>query len=133
MPVSAPTVEQPRTTIPAPIGRTRKRRESDRRHPWLPYILLAPAVVMELLIHIVPMLVGIWMSFVRLTKFFLANWSAAPWAGLGNYRLALDVNSSIGAKLLQSFLVTIAFSVAAVLLSWVLGMAAAVALQQPFR
>ncbi|WP_020390123.1 hypothetical protein [Kribbella catacumbae] len=45
----------------------------------LPYLLLAPAVLLELLIHIVPMLVGIWMSFVKLTKFFIANWSA-PWA-----------------------------------------------------
>lgn len=121
----------------AGAGTTRPRRPgwraSSRTHRLLPYLLLAPAVVMELLIHIVPMVVGIWMSFVRLTKFFLANWSAAPWAGLGNYRLALDVNSSIGAKLLQSFLVTVGFLVAAVVLSWVLGMAAAVALQQPFR
>jgi len=133
MPVSAPTVEQPRTTIPAPIGRTRKRRESNRRPPWLPYILLAPAVVMELLIHIVPMLVGIWMSFVRLTKFFIANWSEAPWAGLGNYAVSVDFSASIGASLLKSFFVTLAFSLLALGISWGLGMAAAVALQQPFR
>lgn len=88
---------------------------------------------MELLIHIVPMLVGIWMSFVRLTKFFIANWSAAPSAGLGNYRVAVDVNTSIGSGLLTSFGVTLAFSLLAVASSWVLGMAAAVALQQPFR
>jgi multiple sugar transport system permease protein len=132
MPVSAPTVEQSRTTSP-PIGRTRKRRESDRRHPWLPYILLAPAVVMELLIHIVPMLVGIWMSFVKLTKFFIANWSEAPWTGLGNYAISVDFSSSIGASLLKSFLITLAFSLLALGISWVLGMAAAVALQQPFR
>jgi len=59
---------------------------------WLPYLLLAPAVLAELLIHIIPMLVGIWMSFVKLTKFFIANWSAAPWAGLNNYRVAVDVH-----------------------------------------
>ncbi len=88
---------------------------------------------MELLIHIVPMLVGIWMSFVKLTKFFIANWSAAPWAGLQNYSVSLDFSSSIGSALLQSFLVTLAFSVLALGISWGLGMAAAVALQQPFR
>jgi len=142
--VSAPTTPRVTSTPPRPPTtptagtdttrpRRRRGRVTSRDHRLLPYLLLAPAVVMELLIHIVPMLVGIWMSFVRLTKFFLANWSAAPWAGLGNYRLALDLNSSIGAKLLQSFLVTIAFSVAAVVLSWGLGMMAAVALQQPFR
>ena len=88
---------------------------------------------MELLIHIVPMLVGIWMSFVKLTKFFIANWSEAPWAGIGNYAISVDFSSSIGAALLTSFLVTLGFSLLALGISWVLGMAAAVALQQPFR
>lgn len=118
----------------AVTGRTgRNRRPSNRRHRFLPYLLLAPAVVMEMLIHIVPMVVGIWMSFVKLTKFFIANWSEAPYAGLANYRLAVDVDSSIGQGLLRSFLVTLGFSLLAVISSWLLGMAVAVALQQPFR
>lgn len=133
MPVSASTVERTATTPPPVTRRRRKRRETDRRHPWLPYILLAPAVVMELLIHIVPMLVGIWMSFVRLTKFFIANWSEAPWAGFGNYAISVDVSSSVGAGLMTSFLITLSFSILALGISWALGMAAAVALQQPFR
>ncbi len=115
-------------------GRTRRhRRPSNRRNRSLPYLLLAPAVLMELLIHILPMLVGIWMSFVKLTKFFISNWSEAPYAGLSNYKVATDVNSSIGQGLLRSFLVTLGFSLLAVLSSWALGMAVAVALQQPFR
>ncbi|MEO7060098.1 MAG: sugar ABC transporter permease [Lapillicoccus sp.] len=122
------------STAATTTGRTKRgHRPSSRRHRVLPYVLLAPAIVFELLIHIIPMLVGIWMSFVRLTKFFLANWSAAPYAGLGNYRLAVDLNSSIGVGLLKSFGVTLAFSVCALASSWGLGMAAAVALQQPFR
>jgi multiple sugar transport system permease protein len=99
----------------------------------LPYLLLAPAVLLELLIHIIPMLVGIWMSFVKLTKFFIANWSAAPWAGLNNYRVAVDVHNSVGEGLLKSFGVTIIFSLVTVVLAWCLGMAAAVALQPPFK
>ncbi len=118
-----------------PTGRPRllRKRTSNRRHRLLPYLLLAPAVVMELLIHIIPMLVGIWMSFVKLTKFYIANWSEAPYAGIGNYRLAVDFDSSVGQGLLRSFLVTLGFSLLAVAGSWMLGMAAAVALQQPFR
>jgi multiple sugar transport system permease protein len=100
---------------------------------WLPYLLLAPAVLLELFIHIIPMLTGIWMSFVKLTKFFIANWSAAPWAGLGNYKVALDFNNAVGQGLLKSFGVTVAFSLVTVALSWVFGMAAAVALQPSFR
>ncbi|GAB2598429.1 carbohydrate ABC transporter permease [Kribbella endophytica] len=100
---------------------------------WLPYLLLAPAVLAELLIHIIPMIVGIWMSFVKLTKFFISNWSAAPSAGLNNYKVALDFDNAVGEGLLKSFGVTVVFSLATVALSWVLGMAAAVALQPPFR
>jgi len=134
--VSASTAASltPAAAQAAVTGRARRnRRPSNRRHRFLPYLLLAPAVIMELLIHIVPMVVGIWMSFVKLTKFFIANWSEAPYAGLANYRLAVDVDSSIGQGLLRSFLVTLGFSLLAVISSWLLGMAVAVALQQPFR
>ena len=135
--MSASTIHQPEpatSVLSSKVTTTKKRRRpSPLRHRWLPYLLLLPAVVMELLIHIVPMLVGIWMSFIKLTKIYIANWSAAPFAGLQNYAVSLDFNSSIGAGLLQSFLVTAAFSLLAVGISWGLGMAAAVALQQPFR
>jgi multiple sugar transport system permease protein len=139
MPVSASTINQPEqaasvlSTKATTTKKKRARRPSPRRSRWLPYLLLAPAVVMELLIHIIPMLVGIWMSFIKLTKIYIANWSAAPWAGLQNYAIAVDFDASIGAALLRSFLVTAAFSLLALGISWGLGMAAAVALQQPFR
>jgi multiple sugar transport system permease protein len=79
------------------------------------------------------MVVGIWMSFVKLTKFFIANWSAAPSAGLNNYKVALDFDNAVGEGLLKSFGVTLVFSLVTLGLSWVLGMAAAVALQPTFR
>jgi multiple sugar transport system permease protein len=79
------------------------------------------------------MLVGIWMSFVKLTKFFIANWSAAPWAGFNNYRVAVDFDNAVGEGLLKSFGVTVAFSLITLAISWSLGMAAAVALQPQFR
>lgn len=114
-----------------PSDQTRAR---PRRRPgvWIPYALLAPAVIFELLIHIIPMLTGIWMSFVKLTRFYIANWSAAPFAGLKNFSMALDFNRAVGKDLLQSFLVTCAFTVLVVGLGWIFGMAAAVALQRSF-
>ncbi|MEV8375002.1 sugar ABC transporter permease [Kribbella sp. NPDC056861] len=125
-------------TAPAsPVAAKRPGKRGLDRRPGLsrklPYLLLAPAVLLELLIHIIPMLVGIWMSFVKLTKFFIANWSAAPWAGFNNYRVAVDFHNAVGEGLLKSFGVTVAFSLITLALAWVLGMAAAVALQPPFR
>lgn len=113
-------------------GPPRKRRKKPFSW-WVPFVLIAPAVVFELLIHVTPMAVGVWMSFVKLTKFFIANWSAAPFAGWDNYHLALDFNGALGASLLNSFVVTCAFTVIVVCVSWLFGMAGAAVLQRTFR
>ena len=107
-----------------------------RRPPWkgaTPYLLVLPAVVLELLIHIIPMLVGIWMSFIQLTQFFIANWSQAPFVGLGNYKVALNFSSSIGEALFHSFTVSILYTLIVVGLAWLFGMSAAAVLQNGFR
>ncbi|SEG53581.1 carbohydrate ABC transporter membrane protein 1, CUT1 family [Thermomonospora echinospora] len=99
----------------------------------LPYLLLLPAVLLELLVHLVPMLVGLVMSFRKLTQFYIRNWSAAPHAGLDNYRVVLDFDSAVGRSLLHSFWVTIAFTAASVGTAWLFGTAAAVLMQRHFR
>ncbi|OMH32368.1 carbohydrate ABC transporter permease [Tersicoccus sp. Bi-70] len=123
-----PSTPSPTTPPVVPSG-----RRSRRSGWWLPYALLAPAVVFELVIHVIPMVTGIWMSLLRLTKAFIANWGRAPFVGGTNYSVALDFNSAIGAGLLRSFGITVAFTILVVGIAWVLGMAAAVALQRPFR
>ncbi|RAN76124.1 ABC transporter permease [Bacillus sp. SRB_336] len=110
----------------------RGNRKTRRAGWWLPYALLAPAVLFEMVIHVVPMATGIWISFLKLTKMYIANWGNAPFSGLKNYQLALDFNSAVGAGLLKSFLITAAFTVLVVAISWGLGMVAAVALQKSF-
>lgn len=88
---------------------------------------------MELLVHIVPILVGIWMSFYKLTQLYIAHWQDAPFAGLSNYKLAVDINAPIGRGLLDSMGLTLLFTVLMTLLSWGFGFAAAIALQGRFR
>ncbi|MCU1572066.1 MAG: transporter permease [Micrococcaceae bacterium] len=125
------TTTTPKTSSPgsSPAGKTRKPRQAGW---WLPYALLGPAILFELVIHVIPMFTGIWMSFLRLTKAFISNWGKAPVTGLQNYTVALDFNSAVGAGLLRSFLITCAFTLLVVGLAWVIGMAAAVALQKEF-
>ncbi|MBR7833544.1 sugar ABC transporter permease [Actinospica durhamensis] len=127
--------ETDRPPSPPPAARARRKplTWSRARHKALPYLLLAPAVCFELLVHIVPMLVGIWISFKQLTVFFIRNWSSAPDAGLANYRLALKFNSAIGQQLLHSFYVTLGYTVLVVAISWFLGTGASVLMQNPFR
>ncbi|QIK05242.1 sugar ABC transporter permease [Streptomyces sp. Je 1-4] len=103
------------------------------RRVGLPYLLLLPALLLELLVHLVPMVIGIVMSFKELTQLHIAHWGAAPWKALGNYRVTVDFDAPVGATLLHSFVVTCAFSVLTVGLCWLLGTAAAIFLQENFR
>ena len=114
-------------------GRPPGRRGAWLRRGGLPYLLLLPAVVAELIVHLVPMVTGLWMSFRELTLFFIRDWSKAPSAGLDNYRVAVDLDGAIGKDLLRSFVVTVLVTILAVGLSWLLGMAAAVLMQDRFR
>ncbi|MGW4324219.1 sugar ABC transporter permease, partial [Streptomyces sp. NPDC004684] len=48
------------------------RRPTGRlRRVSLPYLLLLPALILELLVHLVPMVIGIVMSFKELTQFYI--------------------------------------------------------------
>ncbi|GAA3801086.1 sugar ABC transporter permease [Sphaerisporangium flaviroseum] len=98
----------------------------------VPYLLILPAIVLELLIHVVPMLIGVGMSFLKLTQFFIRNWSAAPFVGLANYRVAVDFDSAVGSSLLHSFIVTVCFTALAVGFSWLFGTMGAVLMQGAF-
>jgi multiple sugar transport system permease protein len=111
----------------------RRSRIERIRKIGLPYLLLVPALVFELLVHLVPMAVGIFISFKALTQLYLAQWQSAPSAGLGNYRIAVDFSAPVGQALLHSFVVTCSFTVLAVGLSWLFGTAAAILAQDPFR
>ncbi|GHF53222.1 multiple sugar transport system permease protein [Amycolatopsis bartoniae] len=124
---------QPTTRRPPPAPRAPRRSWVRVRRAGLPYLFLLPAVVFELLVHVVPMVVGVFMSFRQLTQFFIRHWSAAPFTGLANYRFALDFDGAIGQRLLHSFGVTCAFTVLAVAFSWLLGTGAALLMQDPFR
>jgi multiple sugar transport system permease protein len=115
-------------TRSAPPPSSRKRRRGS-----LPYLLLLPAIGLELLIHIIPMLAGVGISFLQLTLFYLRNWQAAPFAGVSNYAVSLNFSEATGQALLHSFTVTISYTVIVLAVAWVFGMAGAVFTQRAFR
>ncbi|MFE0802199.1 carbohydrate ABC transporter permease [Streptomyces sp. NPDC058812] len=117
----------------APGAAPRKRRSGRLRRIALPYLLLFPAILLELLVHLVPMVIGIVVSFKELTQFHIRDWGTAPWAGFDNYALSLDFDAPVGEALLKSFFTTCLFTVVSVGLCWMLGVAAAVFMQESFR
>lgn len=99
----------------------------------MPYLFLLPALVLELFVHFIPMVAGLVMSTLQLTQYQLSQWWRAPWVGLSNYRTIVDLEQPVGASLVQSFTVTLAYTVLVVGASWVLGFAGAVSLQRMRR
>src|SRR6478736_2451099 len=116
---------------PEPRARRRQSRLLSRRR--LPYLLIVPALIFELLIHLIPLFAGVGISFLGLTQFYIRNWSSAPVVGLGNYQKALDFGGPIGDGLLHSFGITAAFTVIVVGLSYAMGLAAAQLVSTEFR
>jgi multiple sugar transport system permease protein len=109
-----------------------KLRES-LRPGVLPYLLIVPAFLFELLIHIVPMIFGVVISLFELNQFYIRNWINAPFAGFENFRIGLDLNGPIGNALVHSFLITSAYTALVVGGSWLLGMVAALLVNAEFR
>jgi multiple sugar transport system permease protein len=132
-PVSSPA--RPGDSPPAPAAPPVERR----RARWsghggaLPYLLLAPALVFELVVHVIPMITGVVISLLKLNQFYLRHWLDAPFAGLANYQLSLDFHSEIGVDLLRSVAITIAYSVVVVSFSWLFGIFGATLLQRSMR
>ena len=104
-----------------------------RHRDLLPYLLVLPLLVCELVVHVVPTLLGVLLSLRHVDQFNLGSWTRAPYTGTANYRTALDPGSAIGSALLSSLGITIAFTLIVVVLSWALGMFGAVLLSLPFR
>ncbi|MEV8320351.1 sugar ABC transporter permease [Streptomyces sp. NPDC059900] len=109
------------------------RRPGRLRRIGLPYLLLLPALLLELLVHLLPIVIGAAMSFKELTQFFIRDWGAAPWSGLDNYKIAVDFDAPMGEALLHSFFITCAFTLLSVGLCWLIGTAAAIYLQETFK
>jgi multiple sugar transport system permease protein len=99
----------------------------------LPYLLILPAVCFELLVHILPLLAGVGISFLGLNQFFIRNWTEAPWRGLHNYDIALSFGGPIGRGLLHSFLITGAYTLLVISVSLVMGIAGALLVNSEFR
>src|SRR3954468_16704635 len=94
------TLEQPELKTPAPPARggSRGRRRPSlsrppRRFAWrrhrLSLSLTAPALVFMVLVHILPMVGGLVLSFKKLNTFTFSQLFNAPWNGLQNYRSIL--------------------------------------------
>ena len=86
-PTLQPQVSADVTRVYVPAGPPPQRRR--RRRNRLPYWLIAPALVVMVLIHVLPAAGGVVLSFKKFNLFTFRELFGAPWNGLENYRSIL--------------------------------------------
>ncbi|ELY92344.1 carbohydrate ABC transporter permease [Natrialba taiwanensis] len=97
------------------------------------YKLLLPGLLMMLLIHFIPIVWGVLISVLGVDSGYVSQWYEAPFVWLENYRFVLDPRTVVGERFWYSLRQTIIFSVGTLLLTYVLGLTAALLLNQRFK
>jgi multiple sugar transport system permease protein len=89
--MSTITPTEPASTAQLIVEPPRRRRSSSLKRSRRRLIigLVAPAVVFMVLVHLLPMLGGVYLSFKNLNTFTFARLFDAPWAGFDNYNSIL--------------------------------------------
>lgn len=100
----------------------------------LAYGLITPALIAMIIIHVIPIVSGIMMSFLNLNQFTLKKFLKAPFIGLGNYKtVLLDPNSTLRSGFFDAFRNTAIFAIICSILVISIGLLLAVLLNRKFR
>jgi len=127
--------QQPRRQLPAPPagdnppagpGSRRKRRSVAQRQR--PLWMLAPGGLLMILVILIPLLIGIYISFIDLDQYTLRHWLQAPFIGLQNYVEAVTETGLLG-----SIWISVSFALISTIVTVPLGVAAAVVTQNAYR
>lgn len=97
------------------------------------YKLLFPALAMMFVVHFVPIVWGMLISVLGVEAAYISRWYDAPFVGVENFAFVLDPNSVIGDRFLHSLRQTVIFSVGTLVVTYVLGLTAALVLNREFR
>lgn len=96
------------------------------------YYLLIPALICMTLVHILPMLWGLTISFTGLDIYTVADWTKAPFVGISNYLEGLDANSPTGGRFLRSLWNITYYGIVVISLGYFIGLGVALVLNQNF-
>jgi multiple sugar transport system permease protein len=140
---TTPTADRPvATTGDAPARRGPRRPSRPRRAPQgaadrsrarFAYLLIAPAVLFMVLVHLIPTAAGAFLSLLNLNTFTFQRLFGAPWAGLDNYdSILFDSANPLHSGFTNAASNTAFYTVWTVGLTLVLGLAIAVLLNRRF-
>lgn len=88
--VTSPPLQRPGGAVAAPVPPRRRRRVPRNRYQRFALLLIAPAAVFMVLVHVIPSLAGVFTSTLDLNTFTIRDQFGAPSAGLDNYSGLFD-------------------------------------------
>jgi len=94
------------------------------------YRLILPAILLSIIVHFLPTIWGVIISFRKLNVFYIRDWTEAPFVGFANYERAM---SSLGSVFWTSLGYTTIFVVLSVIGCFLLGILGAVLLNKDFK
>ena len=108
-----------------PTANVRHRRgvTTSNRPLWM----MIPGGVLMIFVIVVPILLGLYISFLNLDQYTIRQWLSAPFVGPGNY-----IEAVTDSPLLKSFWISLSFAVLSTAAAVPLGIAAALATQNRF-
>ncbi len=116
----------PATGAPRP-GRRRGRgpvRGVTQQHR--PFWLLIPGGLLITVVIVLPLLLAVWISLSELDQYTIRRWVQAPFIGIANYSEAFT------SGLLHAMWISVSFAVLATVVTLPIGVAAALATQNPY-
>ena len=116
-------------TAPAAAARRARKKRIDA----FPYLLLAPAAAMMLLVNLVPIIQGFRMSLLKLNQYTLSQFLGAPFVGLRNYRnILFDTDSPVHAGMLLALRNTALYAILVTICAVAIGLGVALLLNRDF-
>ena len=104
-----------------------------KRFDAFPYLLLAPAALMMLVVNLVPIVQGFRMSLLKLNQYTLNQFMDAPFIGLRNYRGVLfDPDNPVHSGMLVALRNTALYSLLVTVAAVAIGLGVALLLDREF-
>jgi multiple sugar transport system permease protein len=97
------------------------------------YYLLIPALILMLLVHFIPMIWGITISFLDFDVHTINDWSKATFIGLDNYINGLNPITTIGERFLRSLWNVTFYAIVVLSLGYLIAMGVALLLNRKFK
>lgn len=99
----------------------------------LAFKFILPALIAMILVHVIPIVMGLYVSFIDLDRNTLTQLFGAPFCGLENYFDIFSGKTDLGKRFIQSIWNIIVFGVVVISFDFIIAMAVALLLNKDFR